>query len=143
MREAAEAELPVAQAYLGTLYANGEGVEKNLTTAAEWYRKAAEYGNSLGQAALGAAVFYGLGVPADTVEGYAWTRLAAEQGFPKAISNLPEMSGALTDEERKRAEKQVARFKPKENDEKSPNYSRNRGNRATTNIRKTGAGRGF
>ncbi len=143
MREAAEAELPVAQAYLGTLYANGEGVEKNLTTAAEWYRKAAEYGNSLGQAALGAAVFYGLGVPADTAEGYAWTRLAAEQGFPKAISNLPEMSGALTDEERKRAEKQVARFKPKENDEKSPNYSRNRGNRATTNIRKTGAGRGF
>ncbi len=92
---------------------------------------------------MGAAVFYGMGVPADTVEGYAWTRLAAEEGFSKAISNLPEMSGALTDEERKRAEKQVSRFKPKENDEKSPNYSKNRGNRATTNIRKTGAGRGF
>ena len=70
MGEAAEAELPIAQAYLGTLYASGEGVEKNLTTAAEWYRKAAEYGNPLGQVALGAAVFYGVGVPADTVEGY-------------------------------------------------------------------------
>jgi TPR repeat protein len=91
-------------------------------------------------AVLGAAVFYGMGVPADTVEGYAWTRLAAEQGFPKAISNLPEMSGALTDEERKRAEKQVARFHPKGNDEKSPNYSRNRGNRATTRYPRTGVG---
>ena len=70
MSEAAEAELPIAQAYLGTLYASGEGVEKNLTTAAEWYRKAAEYGNPLGQVASGAAVFYGVGVPADTVEGY-------------------------------------------------------------------------
>ena len=58
---------------------------------------------------FGAAAFNGLGVPADTMEGYVWTKLAAEQSFPKAISNLSEMSGALTEEEREQAEKRVAR----------------------------------
>jgi len=138
MLEAAEAELPIAQAYLGTLYANGEGVEQDLTAAAEWYRKAAEYGNPLGQAAFGAATFHGMGVPADTVEGYTWTKLAAEQGFPKAISNLSEMSDALTEEERKRAEKQVARFHPKENDGRDPDFSGNRGTRGSTSARRAG-----
>jgi TPR repeat protein len=143
MREAAEAELPIAQAYLGTLYANGEGVEKDLTAAAEWYRKAAEYGNPLGQAAFGAAAFNGLGVPADTVEGYTWTKLAAEQGFPKAISNLSEMSGALTEEEREQAEKRVARFHPKKNEGPDPNFSGNRRTRAGSNARRAGAARAF
>jgi TPR repeat protein len=136
MREAAEAELPVAQAYLGTLYANGEGVEQEPSTAAEWYRRAAEYGNPLGQAALGAALFYGVGVPADPVEGYMWTQLAAEQGFPKAISNLSEMSGALTEAERKQSEKQVARFHPKENAGSDPNFAtNNRRSRPTNHVR--------
>jgi TPR repeat protein len=139
MSEAAEAELPVAQAYLGTLYANGEGVEKELTTAANWYRKAAEYGNPLGQAAFGSAAFYGMGLPVDTVEGYVWTKLAAEQGFPKAIFNLAEMSGALTEEERKQAEKRVARFHPKENEGPDPNFTtNNRGNRASSSARRAG-----
>jgi TPR repeat protein len=141
MREAAEAELPVAQAYLGTLYAAGEGVEKDPTLAAEWYRKAAEYGNPLGQAALGAAEFYGVGVPADTVDGYVWTKLAAEQGFPKAIANLSEMSDALTEDEREQAEKRVARFEPKKNEGPHPNFSGNRRNRASTDTRRAGGGR--
>jgi hypothetical protein len=144
MREAAEAELPVAQAYLGTLYANGEGVEKEPTTAAEWYRKAAEYGNPLGQAALGAAAFYGEGVPADHVEGYVWTKLAAEQSFPKAVSNLSEMSGALTEEELKQAEKRVARYHPKENEGPDPNFAtNNRRSRPTNQVRRAGQARSF
>lgn len=138
MRDAAEAELPVAQAYLGTLYANGEGVEKDPTTAAEWYRKAAEYGNPLGQAAFGAATFYGVGVPADAVQGYVWTKLAAEQGLSKAIANLSEMSGALTEEQRKQAEKQLARFHPKKNEGDDPNFSGNRKTRASTSARRAG-----
>ncbi len=146
MREAAEAELPMAQAYLGTLYANGEGVEKNLTAAAEWYRKAAEYGNPLGQAALGAAEFYGLGVPVDTVEGYVWTKLAAEQDFPKAIANLSEMSGALTEDERERADKRVARFEPKEDEGRDPTFASNRENqrsRTSSHFRRGGQARAF
>ena len=33
---------------LGVLYANGEGVEKNLSTALEWYGKACDDGNIKG-----------------------------------------------------------------------------------------------
>ena len=102
-----------AQAYLGALYEIGEGVGKDLTAAAEWYRKAAEYGNPFGQAAFGAATFYGVGVPANPVEGYVWTKLAAKQGFAKAVSNLPEMFDALTEGQRMQAERRVARFRPK------------------------------
>jgi TPR repeat protein len=130
MREAAEAELPIAQVYLGILYETGEGVEKDSTAAAEWYRRAAEYGDPLGQAAFGAVTFHGIGVPADTVEGYAWTKLAADQGFSKAISNLSEMSDALTEEEREQAEKRMARFHPKENEGGYPDYSNDLGDRA-------------
>ena len=35
----------IAQYGLGLIYANGEGIEKNLTEAMKWYRKAAEQGN--------------------------------------------------------------------------------------------------
>jgi TPR repeat protein len=34
-----------AQFYLGFMYSKGQGVEKNLTEAMKWYRKAAEQGN--------------------------------------------------------------------------------------------------
>lgn len=34
-----------AQHALGVMYDNGKGVEKNLTEAMKWYRKAAEQGN--------------------------------------------------------------------------------------------------
>ena len=81
----------------------------------------------IGQAAFGAAAFYGIGVPTDTVEGYVWTKLAAEQGVPKAVSNLSEMSGALTEDEREQADKRVARFEPKENEAGGPDFANNRG----------------
>ena len=35
----------IAQCNLGVMYDNGKGVEKNLTEAMKWYRKAAEQGN--------------------------------------------------------------------------------------------------
>jgi TPR repeat protein len=85
-----------------------------------------------GQAAFGAATFHEIGVHADIVEGYVWTKLAADQGFPKAISNLSEMSAALTDEDRKRADKRVARFQPKENEGTQPNFAGKRPTRPTS-----------
>ncbi len=40
-RPAAEQGNPLAQYYLGGLYAHGEGVESNAAEAVAWYRKAA------------------------------------------------------------------------------------------------------
>jgi TPR repeat protein len=73
-----------------------------------------------------------MGVPADIVEGYVWTKLAADQGFAKAISNLSEMSAALTNEDRKQADKRVARFQPKGNEGVQPNFAGKRSTRPTS-----------
>ena len=41
-----------AQHHLGEMYGKGEGVEKNLSSALEWYRRAAELGHIRAQHAL-------------------------------------------------------------------------------------------
>jgi len=61
------------------------------------------------------------------VEGYVWTKLAAEQGFPKAIANLSEMSGALAEDERERADERVTRFEPKGNKGSDATFDSDRG----------------
>ena len=43
----------MAQYALGSCYANGEGVEKDLTEAVIWYRKAADQGLAEAQFNLG------------------------------------------------------------------------------------------
>jgi alpha/beta superfamily hydrolase len=66
-------------ANLGTLYAWGRGVPKDLVLAAS-YRKAAEQGNVQGQLSLGAAYQNGSGVARDLVSAYMWMDLAVQQG---------------------------------------------------------------
>ena len=73
-----------AQNELGTRYAQGHGVTKNLDIAAMWYRKAAEQGDANGQYKLGWCYLFGKGVEIDRVEGVKWCRRAAKQGHEKA-----------------------------------------------------------
>jgi len=47
---------PVAQAYLGVMYENGQGVTPDPVIAADWYRKAADHGEP--EAHLNLAVRY-------------------------------------------------------------------------------------
>ena len=42
-----------AQFYVGSMYANGDGVPKDAVQAVSWYRKAAEQGNASAQFNLG------------------------------------------------------------------------------------------
>jgi len=114
LRDAAAAELPVAQANLGVLYASGVGLTKDEEKAARWYRSAAEYGDPLGQVSLGAVTLLGIGVPKDPVEGYKWTSLAAAQGNQRARSQLDRMREAMTIDQIEQAKSQVAEFRPKE-----------------------------
>jgi TPR repeat protein len=77
-----------AQLTLGSLYASGVGVNKDLTKAAKWHRKAAEQG--LARAQLRVAVDYanGVGVKPDRVEAVTWLRRAADQGLAEAQFEL-------------------------------------------------------
>ena len=47
-----------AQYALGYMYASGNGVEKDKTEAARWYRKAAEQGHAMAQYALGLSLIH-------------------------------------------------------------------------------------
>ena len=73
-----------AQFHLGLYYANGQGVEKNLTEAAKWYRKAAEQGYAKAQCNLGLCYANGQG---DSVIGRE-TRPAPLESLPENASEL-------------------------------------------------------
>jgi TPR repeat protein len=77
-----------AQYQLGTLYAEGRGVEQSDATAAAWFKKAAEQGEQHAQYNLAVSYAEGLGVPKDDGEAAKWFRRAADQGMPFAQLNL-------------------------------------------------------
>ena len=70
------------------MYANGQGVQKDDTEAARWYRMAAEQGDAGAQFDLGVNYANGKGVQKDDAEAARWYRLAAEQGEARAQLNL-------------------------------------------------------
>jgi TPR repeat protein len=79
---------PAAQYKLGLMYGSGNGIEKNLTAAAKWYRRAADQGHAKAQAMLGVLFNTGQGVPQSHIEAIKWWRRAAKQGDLDARFNL-------------------------------------------------------
>lgn len=84
----AEQEDIQAQALLGLLYANGEGVPQDYKKAAQWYEKAAAQGNAMAQLNLGSRYFKGEGVPQDYKKAAQWYEKAVAQGNAGAQFNL-------------------------------------------------------
>jgi hypothetical protein len=73
---------------IGMLYAEGKGVQKDLSEAAVWFRKAAEEGYAPAQRKLGFAYLYGQGLKRDLIESYKWLVLFEEQtGEPLDLQN--------------------------------------------------------
>jgi TPR repeat protein len=77
-----------AECMLGDSYDAGQGVPKDPTLAALWWRKAAEQGNADAQHNLGASYYNGQGVPQDCIQTAFWYRKAAEQGDTEAQDGL-------------------------------------------------------
>ena len=90
-RLAAEQGNARAQANLGFMYAQGQGVLQDYKEAVKWFRLAAEQGNANAQGNLGAGFASGQGVLQDYKEAVKWFRLAAEQGDANAQGNLGAM----------------------------------------------------
>lgn len=84
----AEAGDPEAQLQLAILYAKGEGVSQDYTTAAKWFRAAAEQDLPRAQYDLGVLYERGRGVPTDSAQAATWYRKAAEGKYPLAEYNL-------------------------------------------------------
>jgi len=85
-----------AQYFVGRMYAAGQGVEKNLKTAAKWYRKASEQGVGDAQYRLGVLYENGDGVPRDLEYAYSWYAVAAHLGNAKAIAALAQTADLLS-----------------------------------------------
>jgi TPR repeat protein len=71
-----------AQALLGFMFANGQGVPQAYDAATYWYRLSAEQGNVTAQYLLGLMYDKGHGVPLDEITAYTWLNLATA-GAPK------------------------------------------------------------
>ena len=77
-----------AQYRVGSMYAEGKGVERNDATALNWFKRAAEGGNAAAQYNVGASYAGGVGVAQDDAEAAKWFKRAANQGMPFAELNL-------------------------------------------------------
>ena len=82
----ADAGLADAQAIMGVLYQNGQGVAQDYTQAALWYDRAARQGHAIAQVNLATLYRYGAGVPSDYIESWAWLDTAAGAGQGDAVA---------------------------------------------------------
>mgnify|MGYP001365513064 FL=1 len=77
-----------AQAWVGSLYANGDGVKIDPSVAFQWYLRSAKGGNPQAQANVGALYAMGQGVGQDMAEAVRWIRRAARNGDANAQFNM-------------------------------------------------------
>jgi len=84
LREKAEQGDAIAQCNIGSIYAEGKGIEQNYREAVKWYTKAAEQGDASGQFYLGTMYEKGFGVVQDYEEAVKWYTRAAEKGLADA-----------------------------------------------------------
>jgi len=87
-RPLAEKGDAAAQFSLGTLYAEGKGVEQNDATAFLWFQRAANQGDATAQYNMGASYAEGAGIGKSYVDAAKWFRRAADQGMAFAQLNL-------------------------------------------------------
>lgn len=81
---AAEQGEAYAQFLLGSMYATGQGVQKDEALAVEWLEKSAQQGNSQAQFNLACMYKEGLGVAKDDAKFLQWAEKAAEQEDERA-----------------------------------------------------------
>lgn len=77
-----------ARYYLGRLYEEGQGVEKNEEKALNFYRAAAEKENDKAALKLGNAYYSGSSVDKNYQEAFKWYSIAAEKGSYPAQYNV-------------------------------------------------------
>ena len=80
-RQFADQGSAYAQAIIGLMYEEGQGVKQDYAAAVRWYRKAANQGWPKAQNDLGVMYSRGWGVTQDYVQALMWFNLAAAGGW--------------------------------------------------------------
>ncbi len=96
---------------LATLYDQGRGVDRDLTQAFAWYRRAANQGQPQAQFNLGDFYRQGIAVEADPVEAYKWWRLAAAK-LDIAAQNLRLLARGMGQAQITDGEARARRWRP-------------------------------
>ncbi|MBS0287914.1 MAG: sel1 repeat family protein [Proteobacteria bacterium] len=87
-QKAAELNNPLAQARLGDIYFNGQGVTQNYTKAFHWYLRAANQGVPESQFSVAECYEKGRGVQQNYQLAFEWYIKAAEHGNVSAFGKL-------------------------------------------------------
>lgn len=95
--ELAKQGYPLAECQVGYFYYDGLGVEKNLSKALWWTRRAADHGDRDGQCNLAWFCEDGIGTEQDTEQAAFWYRKAALQNHDLAIEKCRELGISLDD----------------------------------------------
>ena len=82
-----------SQAWIGAMYANGDGREASNEKSFEWYLKAAKKGHPMAAANVGAALYMGNGVKKNIKEAVHWLKKSADAGDLNGIFNLAVLYG--------------------------------------------------
>lgn len=83
-----ELSKPDAQYALGLMYIDGKDVNKDVSTAVQWFLKAARQDHAEAQYRLGEMYRNGIGVRTDNNEAKLWLSKAADSGLDKASDVL-------------------------------------------------------
>jgi len=84
---AAEAGFADAQAALGQMLLDGDGVPRDAKKAIGWFGKAAEQGHAMAINMIGRCYDLGWGVDVDKARAAEWFRIAADQGLDWGMYN--------------------------------------------------------
>jgi TPR repeat protein len=84
---AAAAGLPDAQAALGQMLLDGDGLSQDQRAAIGWFHKAARQGHTLAINMIGRCFDLGWGVEVDKARAADWFKLAAERGLDWGMYN--------------------------------------------------------
>jgi len=99
-----------AQYNLGAMYDAGQGVAKDASQAAYWWRKAAEQGDAQAQYNLGMMYLLGMGAPKDYAAAYKWIGLAVAHGDDGAQGVLDLLRQSMSRDDVTKAEEQIEQW---------------------------------
>jgi TPR repeat protein len=119
-RLAAEQGEVLAERYLGTMYANGQGVARDDKEAVKWYARAAERGDAHAQASLAAMYSAARGTSQNFVQAHKWFTVAASR-YPaservkraQAIRSSEQLAEKMSPSEVEAAKKLAREWQPK------------------------------
>lgn len=83
---------PSAQAILGAMYAEGQGVPQDYAKSFEWYQKSARQGDAQSQYNLGVMYRDGQGVRQNKLTAKQWFGKACDSGFQKGCDNYRKLN---------------------------------------------------